>query len=316
MNATAPDSRPSHLIAQDVLAYTLMTDDRGQPADRRAVESYLEFLGESTARARALEQRRDGRLVAAVAWLALPGRTALLLPASPVAPGIDAAALDALLREALALIGQERPAFIQALLAADSVERLALLTRHGFQPLTLMLYLQRAALYPWTEPVSEAEAGWIAYSARTHAVFAETILQTYVNSTDCPELGRLRTIENVIESHKAVGRFDPRLWELIVIDERPAGCLLLSLMAGGTLAEVVYVGVTPEFRGRGVGALLVRRALEQTRRTGARRLALVVDERNASARRLYERFGLKETARRRALILVPPETAPAGDLSP
>ena len=54
----------------------------------------------------------------------------------------------------------------------------------------------------------------------------------------------------------------------------------------------------PEFRGRGVGAALIGKAADIARRSRARGLSLIVEDDNAGARRLYERVGFCETARR------------------
>jgi ribosomal protein S18 acetylase RimI-like enzyme len=66
--------------------------------------------------------------------------------------------------------------------------------------------------------------------------------------------------------------------------------------------EVVYLGVAPEWRRRGVGKLLLRRALEQCRLVGTGQLTAVVDCRNDPARQLYAGFGFKPTAAREAYI--------------
>src|SRR5262249_46521256 len=100
----------------------------------------------------------------------------------------------------------------------------------------------------------------------------------------------------------------PRLWEVALIDGVPAGCLLLSRTDVGGLIEVVYMGVAVEFRRRGVGRLLIQRALQRARECGVRGITLVVDERNDGARRLYERFGFAIVARRDAWLMMPPGT--------
>src|SRR5690606_23180661 len=94
----------------------------------------------------------------------------------------------------------------------------------------------------------------------------------------------------VIASHKATGAFDPTLWELALLDDRPVGCVLLSPVSPQGVIEVVYMGVAASVRRRGVGRLLLRRAVALSRERRMQRLTLVVDERNAPARALYARF--------------------------
>jgi GNAT superfamily N-acetyltransferase len=55
------------------------------------------------------------------------------------------------------------------------------------------------------------------------------------------------------------------------------------------LLDILYV--KPEARGKGLGVELIRAAAELAKEQGAEMLALEVQERNASARRLYERLG-------------------------
>ena len=66
--------------------------------------------------------------------------------------------------------------------------------------------------------------------------------------------------------------------------------------------EIVYVGVVPEFRRRGLAKLLLRQALHVARRSGARRVTVVVDGRNTPARRLYDAFAFAQATQRDAYL--------------
>jgi ribosomal protein S18 acetylase RimI-like enzyme len=70
-------------------------------------------------------------------------------------------------------------------------------------------------------------------------------------------------------------------------------------------------GVFPEYRGRGLGSRLLRRAEELADATGTRRTSLIVDSGNDAARRLYERTGYREEMRR-PMVPFPGSTA-SGD---
>lgn len=59
---------------------------------------------------------------------------------------------------------------------------------------------------------------------------------------------------------------------------------------------ITAVSVTPEARGRGVGAELLNDAITRARDAGATSVTLDVDDRNVDARRLYERYGFTVTA--------------------
>jgi ribosomal protein S18 acetylase RimI-like enzyme len=55
----------------------------------------------------------------------------------------------------------------------------------------------------------------------------------------------------------------------------------------------------PEYRGQGLGAHLLGRAEALAQETGATGLSLIVESENEGARRLYERTGYRDKARRR-----------------
>ena len=91
---------------------------------------------------------------------------------------------------------------------------------------------------------------------------------------------------------------DPPTWWLALADDRPAGVLLLS----GD--ELTFLGVVPEFRGRGVGRFLLDLALRQSPA-----LSLIVDARNAPAFQLYRSAGLEVVGAREVFLYFPPPAA-------
>jgi GNAT superfamily N-acetyltransferase len=58
-------------------------------------------------------------------------------------------------------------------------------------------------------------------------------------------------------------------------------------------AEIDEVHVRGEYRGRGVGTSLVRRALREAIRRGCKAVYLETDDFNLAARRVYERCGFR-----------------------
>lgn len=231
-----------------------------------------------------------------------PGRTALVLVPVPGAHGIRADVQIELSRNALEALGPQRLHYAQALVEPGSTARVDLLNEVGFRLLTNLLYLERDAVYPWIDPPGPGEATWRPYSPERDGLFEEVVAATYRESRDCPELSSLRPVSAALAAHRATGRFDSALWEVALCDGRPSGVLLLAEIAQGALLDVVYMGVVPEFRQRGVGGLLLRRALAQCRARRVRRLTAVVDARNEPARRLYARLALRPTAERVALL--------------
>jgi GNAT superfamily N-acetyltransferase len=282
------------------LGILLAAPARGHSADRETIDGFLTTLRQTDIRWSGYRCTRGGSISGMILSLILPGRTALLIPANPGDFEIDF--LDQLRLTAAALdsLSRERLHYAQALAECDAAGKRELLQRAGFAELAPLTYLRRKVMYPWVEPPPPEAVTWTPYDASTHAEFARTLLATYEDSLDCRELAGVRAADDILASHRAAGRFTPRLWELARVEGEHAGCLLLARIEPHAMLEVVYMGVAARFRKRGLGALLLRRALQQARADGARDLTLVVDERNTPARRLYERFSFREVAARTA----------------
>ena len=73
--------------------------------------------------------------------------------------------------------------------------------------------------------------------------------------------------------------------------------LKLEHLVPGTWYINVLASIA-EFRSRGVGSALMAKADELAAKSGARGLSLIVEDTNLKARKLYERLGFSEVARR------------------
>ena len=221
---------------------------------------------------------------------------------TPGEHGIDAAEQKALTIASLAQLHGRQLHFAQVLLLPDAEGQRRLLEQVGFRRLAPLLYLERDARYPWVDPPEADESAWVEFRPETRDAFAATLLATYEESLDCPELANLRPIDDILAGHRAAGRFNPRFWELLRVDGQNAACLLLNALSPARTLELVYMGVRTEFRQRGIGSLLLQRALQRCRDSGARRLTVAVDDRNDPAKRLYARFALRSIARREVYL--------------
>lgn len=83
-------------------------------------------------------------------------------------------------------------------------------------------------------------------------------------------------------------------------------------------AEIANIAVAAEWRRSGIGARLLRTALDHARARGARRVYLEVRISNAAAQSFYRRFGFQVVGRRPRYYTRPTEDAymMAVDLSP
>ncbi|MEV7385165.1 MULTISPECIES: GNAT family N-acetyltransferase [unclassified Streptomyces] len=90
-------------------------------------------------------------------------------------------------------------------------------------------------------------------------------------------------------------RHTPDQFLVAELDRRIVGYIRLArptpLAANTHVLQIQGLAVTEEVRGRGVGRGLIRAAVEEARRRGARRLTLRVLGHNTPARKLYEAEG-------------------------
>lgn len=230
----------------------------------------------------------------------LKGRTVLMLcgPANPADP--DGPGLRAALTATLDAMQAHDFTYAQVIVPPECDDFRSILASAGFGRLTTLVYLERDSRYPWVDPPSQ-EYVWVSYAPHEHVRFGDTITATYEGTLDCPELVGLRAIDDIILSHQGAGPFDPSLWNLLIVDDQPAAVLLCSNHPHAL--EIVYVGVRPEFRRRGLAGALMRRALLHARNYRANQIMVAVDNRNDHAMRLYERFGFEAIAKRDVFLL-------------
>ena len=94
----------------------------------------------------------------------------------------------------------------------------------------------------------------------------------------------------------------PALWWVVYRADQPEGALLLSPFPDQGSVELVYLGLGPSLRGRGLGKLLMVRAIDAARRSGAMDMTCAVDMQNLRALRLYAGLGFRSIDRRVALV--------------
>jgi mycothiol synthase len=242
-----------------------------------------------------LTVRGAGGPVGAMVCVPLPGASGLVWP--PQAVDGDVRVEDSLVRAALAWLRGRGARLAEALLLPAEQGFAGPLLRNGFRRITRLLYLRR--------PVSAADAdgpdgdgpelglSYQPYGEEALAAFHETLLRSYEQTLDCPELNGARPVEEIVAGHKAQGPYDPGRWWLARQGGRPVGVLILSEVVEWGSWDVAYVGVVPEARGRGVGRALLARAIRAAAAGQAGHLTLAVDERNAPARRLYALLGFE-----------------------
>lgn len=287
----------------ETLRYALAADAHPLPAQDLQIQTFLDYVAQTGITCIGWRIGTRAHPLAVFVALLLPGDTAVVLPSAPSADAHAVAAHRAITDAALAALQTPTLRYYQALLDPHDAPRRTLLQSVGFWRLAPLSYLERSATFPWVDPPPADAATWCAYTPTRHAQFAAVVAATYTGSRDCPELNDLRTVEDALAAHRASGKSGTDLWELAEIDGDPSACLLLAEMTHGSALEVVYMGVTPPARGRGLGELLLKRALQQARTRRVKRLTLAVDERNTPACTLYDRLGFRPVGRRDAYVL-------------
>lgn len=257
---------------------------------------------------------RTGRIVGALMTQALAGRAAAVWPPE-VRPSWRRGALAAqLVRSALDDLAARGYRLAQAALdESASPEAARDLIRGGMPRVTELLYLARETATPLPPQVNEHKPGvsdhgsggpdidfdWRPYDPAIAEEFRAILQATYTGSLDMPELEGTRTLEDILAGHQAAGQFLPERWQIGRIPGEPeaAAVLLLTEAHARGSWEVIYLGLTPAARGRGLGRKVIQHALDLAR-DHVPTLELAVDLRNTPAVRLYRRTGFIPRDRR------------------
>ncbi len=242
----------------------------------------------------------DQGLVGAMLMQALPGGTGIVWPpqVAPASTEIE----DELIRSALAWLREQGSRLAQALLETDEVVLAEPLCRHGFTNPTRLWYLRHNLDWPPELLHAPGPLTFQSFREVNRDAFYLTLMRTYRDTQDFPELNGLRSLEEVLQGHQAAG-FDPGRWWLASEGAQAAGVLLLAESDDPAEWEIAYVGVVPEARNRGLGTELVRRAMHESKQAGMRSLTLSLDARNEPAWKLYRKLGFEPFAAREAFLL-------------
>jgi mycothiol synthase len=246
-----------------------------------------------------LAAREGERLLAVQLAQSLPGRVAVAWPPqfTPLSQGQQeqiAALLFARLTSDLAVTDAE---MVQALLATNDEALGRLFTIGGFTHAADLLYLA-AELKDIPENHDSLPFEIEPFTPETEPRLVRLIERTYVGTLDCPRIDGLRKTPDVVAGYMAVGEFRPELWQIIRCEDEDVGCLLVNLHRDVKHAEIVYVALVPEVRGRGWGLALARLAQHLARKADCDRVVLAVDAANHPAIRLYLAAGFSVFDRR------------------
>ncbi len=277
----------------------------GSPSDRANAQRFMHYSKTNGIQLDAMWGRVDrvGRIVQAVLAVPNPGRTAMIFASHPGSPQ-EVPSLGALIDHTAAQLATGGIQLAQLLLEPqESLERQAALTG-GFTELATLTYLQRPVSKRMLPPSPKwcDGAATETYVEHLYDDFLLAVIASYEDTLDCPKLFGLREPQDILAGHRATGKFDPSLWTLLRVDAKPVGVVLLNPFPEQRTIELVYLGLAPVIRGRGLGRQLLRHALRLLHGRRERIVTLAVDEHNAPALRIYRAEGFRDELRRVALI--------------
>jgi ribosomal protein S18 acetylase RimI-like enzyme len=248
--------------------------------------------------------RAGGRMVGAGAGVALPGATGLVWPPSAVAGPQAQVVEDHLVQGLNRWLRQRGCKFGQALLDAEEIAHGAALLRNGYTHITDLFYLKKDLAEPRNLPGGRHAPGLMCedYTSCPRELFHSTLLASYQDTLDCPELNDARTADEIVTGYLAMPGCRPERWWLARLHGEAAAVLVLTEVASASTWDLTYLGVVPAARGRGVGRVLTHKALTEARATGAAQITLTLDARNRPASQLYGSFGF-DVFDRRAVYL-------------
>lgn len=250
--------------------------------------------------------RPEGGFDSTVVAIANPGRTAVMFATAPRS-GEDAQGLSELIDAACAGLAEWDLDLAQVLLEPHEAEMARAYRLGGFEVLARLSYLERPLrtragrtlhAIEWPNGVEVRP-----YDPETmHDDMVRVLDQSYDGTLDCPGLRGKRRTEDILAGHQGTGAFDPALWTMLFRDGEPAGGLLLNPAPASKSVELVYIGLGPSARGKGLGRRLLRHGLNLLRDRSERTLTLAVDDQNEPAVALYRSEGFRTVLRRLALI--------------
>ena len=244
--------------------------------------------------------RRGGTLVGAGLAQLLAGRTAVVWP--PQMSGTETASTAAQLLEVLVRrLTTADVVLAQALVENPRNRPAEILVASGFEHAGDLVYMCAVTTsFPSKAPV--LPLGLESWSHANMERMLRIVEATYQGSLDCPRIDGLRDTRDVLDGYCAVGKSGRQHWLIATSAGNDAGCLLVADHPDQQQMEIVYLGIVPDFRGRGWGLALTRQAQWTARSAGRERVVLAVDAANQPAIAAYTTAGFVAWDRRSVLV--------------
>ncbi len=185
---------------------------------------------------------------------------------------------------------------IQAIVDRNSNQASDILTAAGFQQMAILkhLWLQLPRHESTeTRQFNHGPLEFVPVSSFSRRRIENLISSTFIDTLDCPAVNELRDPKCVLETF--LDGQNPRMnipWWIIQDHGAEIGCLFLNIHAEN-VAELVYMGLAAQARGKGFGRKIVEAACHRCSTLGCTILVAAVDNRNLPAVHIYDRFGFQ-----------------------
>lgn len=273
--------------------------------DRSAANRFLEYARATRLPLQFVWSLIDsaGRLEATALAAPGAGRTATVFASRAVVPA-RTEAIGRVVDAAVASLQEADVDLAQALLDPATPDEESIFLAGGFRRLAELDYLERPVPRFGSVPPPDLPSDVMVepWQSTERARLIDLLTRTYENTLDCPGLAGLRRSADILDGHLASGTPLRDGWHILRVAGADAGALLLNRSSDGTTIELVYLGLTPEARGRGLGRALLTFGLAGLDDDPARTVVLAVDRANLPAVGLYRRAGFRFALRRVALV--------------
>jgi len=211
--------------------------------------------------------------------------------------------LDLLVQRSFSIAKEHNCELIQATVGCQDVQSSELLVRNGLAAVGTLLFLQRPAMTQQKQgrmktPHDHEETCRLVPITQgiDDEILGELVLSTYVDSADFPELQTRRSGALCLQTHRLQGEYLPENWFVIEEQGIQVGVLFFSFHSELDQWELTYLGVIPQYRGKGIARRVIEKSFEHPERK-YRGVFLGVDSRNDYAVRLYTSMGFVTVSR-------------------
>jgi len=246
-------------------------------------------------------RNEQGEVCSSVLCVPSPGRTVMVF-LSPVVDSQQIPERASHLRHVLEQLQAQSLDLAQALLSCDDALARRTHIEGGFRELASLLYMERSLARRQALPPAPEGIEVVPWSPELEPTLAAVLEASYEGTLDCPGLCGLRRTEDIIAGHRATGNHDPALWNLLRVDGEFSGAILVNPGSSRDTVELVYLGLAPSARGRGLGRYLLETMFSQVSSGPWGRMTLAVDTLNRPAIRLYEQCGFRGSTHRLAMV--------------